>query len=55
MFWLRLFGQEPSSSGSLGHSVEVANLPTIEAFFPSYYFVVVFMLSALFYGMLLSP
>gem|GEM_PF-950778 len=49
-----MFGQEPSSSGSLGHSVEVANLPTIEAFFPSYYFVVVFMLSALFYGMLLA-
>lgn len=43
-----------SSTGAFGQSEETANLPIVEAFSPSYYFVVVFMLSALFCGMLLA-
>jgi membrane-associated phospholipid phosphatase len=54
MSWLGLFGQGLPSSASLGHLKEAVNLSTIEAFSPSYYLVVIFMLSALFYGMLLA-
>jgi membrane-associated phospholipid phosphatase len=54
MSWFGLFGQGLPSSASLGHLKEAVNLSTIEAFSPSYYLVVIFMLSALFYGMLLA-
>jgi membrane-associated phospholipid phosphatase len=54
MFWLRLFGHRSSSTGATGQSEEAANLPTTEAFSPYYYLLMVFMLSALFYGMLLA-
>jgi membrane-associated phospholipid phosphatase len=53
MSWLRLFGQGVSS-GSSGQLGEVASPSTVEVFSPSYYLVVIFMLSALFYGMLLA-
>jgi membrane-associated phospholipid phosphatase len=54
MSWLRSFGQVDSSVGSPGQLGEVASPSTTEVFSPSYYLVVVFMLSALFYGMLLA-
>jgi membrane-associated phospholipid phosphatase len=54
MFWLRLFGHRSSFTGASGQSEEAANLSMTEALSPSYYLVVVFMLSALFYGMLLA-
>jgi membrane-associated phospholipid phosphatase len=54
MSWLCALGQGSSASDALGGPEDAGSLSTIEAFPPSSYLLIVFMLSAVFYGLMMA-